>query len=170
MRVEADHAWLATNASGAEKGYRAGRHRPVRSSVFSCASCSAAARWPMNWRARTTPSCSRSVKRRLGLANSRWSSSRIRRRFSSLILQGRIEYVNDMFVKTSGYERNEVIGKLATLLGAETEAGAAYREMHEAIMSGRVWHGELPSRRRTGGIYWERVLIAPVKDGEAHDH
>lgn len=65
-------------------------------------------------------------------------------------LEGHIEYVNDMFVATSGYERNEAIGKLATLLGAETEAVAAYREMHGAIISGRVWQGELPSRRRDG--------------------
>ncbi len=81
-------------------------------------------------------------------------------------LTGHIEYVNDMFVATSGYERNEAIGKLATLLGAETEAAAAYKEMHTAIISGQVWQGELPSRRRDGTVYWERVLIAPVKDRE----
>ncbi len=81
-------------------------------------------------------------------------------------LQGRIEYVNDMFVRTSGYERNEAIGKLATLFGAEEEGRAAYREMHEAIIAGQAWRGELPSRRRDGSVCWERVLTAPVKNRE----
>ena len=81
-------------------------------------------------------------------------------------LQGCIEYVNDMFVQTSGYPRSEAVGMLATRLAVETEGHAAYREMHEAIRAGMAWQGELPSRRRDGHIYWERVLMAPVKDDE----
>jgi len=81
-------------------------------------------------------------------------------------LDGRIEYVNDTFVETTGYERSEAIGKLASLLGENTGEGQAYREMHEAIVSGLSWCGELPSRRRDGRLYWERVLVAPVKDRE----
>lgn len=81
-------------------------------------------------------------------------------------LEGRIEYVNDTFVETTGYDRAEAIGKPATLLGEDTGEGAAYRDMHAAIMSGRSWRGELPSRRRDGRLYWERVLVAPVKDRE----
>ena len=81
-------------------------------------------------------------------------------------LQGHIEYVNDMFVETSGYTRNEAVGMLATRLAVDTQGHAAYRAMHEAIRAGVAWQGELPSRRRDGHVYWERVLMAPVKDDE----
>ena len=46
---------------------------------------------------------------------------------------GRIDYVNDMFVQTSGYQRSEAVGMLATRLAVDTQGHAAYRAMHEAI-------------------------------------
>jgi len=79
-------------------------------------------------------------------------------------LAGRVEYVNAMFLQSSGYARDEVIGRRADMLGVGDAAPATYREMHEVIRSGQPWHGELPSRRRDGSIYWERVHIAPVRD------
>ena len=81
-------------------------------------------------------------------------------------LQGRIEYVNDRFVEISGYARSEAIGTLATLLAPENGDGGSYKEMHDAIKSGVVWQGELPSRRRDGQLLWERVLVAPIKNRE----
>lgn len=80
-------------------------------------------------------------------------------------LAGRVEYVNAMFLQTSGYTRDEVIGR-ADALGAAEADPAAYREMHEVIRTGQAWHGELPSRRQDGTVYWERVHIAPVRDAD----
>jgi diguanylate cyclase (GGDEF)-like protein/PAS domain S-box-containing protein len=79
-------------------------------------------------------------------------------------LRGRIEYVNDMFVEMTGYARDEAIGKPATLLDASGESDGAYREMHEAILANRTWRGELPGRRRDGRIFWERAIVAPIRD------
>ena len=81
-------------------------------------------------------------------------------------LQGRIEYVNDMFVETSGYTREEAVGMPSIVFAVEADESAVYREMHAAIMAGQSWRGELPHRRRDGSIGWERVLVAPVKDSE----
>ena len=166
VRVEADHAWLATNASGREKDIAL--VGIVLSVLLFFSLRQLLGRSALADELESTHDTVVQQKREAEARAGKLSMVVEQNPATIFItdLQGRIEYVNDMFVKTSGYERNEVIGKLATLLGAETEAGAAYREMHEAIMSGRVWHGELPSRRRDGGVYWERVLIAPVKDGE----
>ena len=79
-------------------------------------------------------------------------------------LRGRIEYVNDMFIEMTGYARDEAIGKPATLLDASGESDGAYREMHEAILANRTWRGELPGRRRDGRIFWERAIVAPIRD------
>ena len=81
-------------------------------------------------------------------------------------LAGRVEYVNAMFLQTSGYTRDEVIGQRADVFGAGEADPAAYREMHAVIRTGQPWHGELPSRRQDGSVYWERVHIAPVRDAD----
>lgn len=81
-------------------------------------------------------------------------------------LQGTIEYVNDMFLETTGFSRDEAIGKPASVLGAVSEGAPGYESMHEAIATGQTWHGELPSRRRDGKQYWERVLVSPVRNRE----
>ena len=83
-------------------------------------------------------------------------------------LRGRIEYVNDMFVEMTGYARDEAIGKTATLLTVSGEGDGAYREMHEAILSNRAWHGELPDRRHDGRIFWQRVIVAPIRDPDGN--
>jgi len=79
-------------------------------------------------------------------------------------LEGRIEYVNATFLQSSGYALEEVIGRRADMLGAAEADPAAYGDMHEVIRTGQPWHGELPSRRRDGSVYWERVHIAPIRD------
>ncbi len=80
-------------------------------------------------------------------------------------LEGRTEYVNDKFVETSGYARAEVVGQLAGILRPQTAAaGGIYRELWETIKAGHTWRGELQNERRDGTLYWERVLISPIKD------
>ncbi len=80
--------------------------------------------------------------------------------------EGRIEYVNDMFCEMTGYERKDVTGKDVHLLGENDQGINAYRELRETVSSGEIWKGERQNRRRDGTPYWERVLVAPIKDQE----
>lgn len=79
-------------------------------------------------------------------------------------LDGRIEYVNDKFVETTGYSREEAVGENPFVLSHGTVGDAIYREMQETLASGLTWYGELQNTRRDGTRYWERAMIAPIKD------
>ena len=79
-------------------------------------------------------------------------------------LQGRIEYVNAAFTRTTGYTRDEVLGQKPSVLKSGFTSDAEYKKMWEAISSGQEWHGEFFNKKKNGDLYWELAVIAPVKD------
>lgn len=80
-------------------------------------------------------------------------------------VNGRIEYVNDKFVETTGYTKEEVIGRNPRIFKSGNTEAAIYADLWATIRSGRSWHGEFENRRRDGSLYHERALIAPIQDG-----
>ena len=76
----------------------------------------------------------------------------------------RIEYVNEAFVKNTGYSRDEVIGKNPRLLSAGVTSQCTYSSLWESISSGNVWRGRLVNRRKNGEEFQENVIIAPIRD------
>ncbi|MBF0141828.1 MAG: response regulator [Magnetococcales bacterium] len=77
---------------------------------------------------------------------------------------GRISYVNDRFVEASGFSHRELIGESWELTRSRHHPASFYREQWEMIASGRVWHGEMQSRRKGGGHYWVEATIVPFLD------
>jgi len=75
---------------------------------------------------------------------------------------GFIEYVNGTFERTSGYSSHEVINQSISVLRSERTSDLVYRQMTQALNSGRPWQGEFESVRRNGEVYWEQVHMAPV--------
>jgi PAS domain S-box-containing protein len=82
---------------------------------------------------------------------------------------GTIQYVNPKFSETTGYSSREAVGRNPRILKSGRQPPEFYRELWQAIGSGRLWSGELHNRRKDGGLFWERALIAPVMapDGKA---
>ncbi len=83
-------------------------------------------------------------------------------------INGNIEYVNQAFTETSGYSREEALGKNPRILKSGIQDQAFYEEMWSTILSGGTWRGELGNKRKDGSLYWERSVISPVfgEDGE----
>jgi diguanylate cyclase (GGDEF)-like protein/PAS domain S-box-containing protein len=79
-------------------------------------------------------------------------------------LDGVIEYVNPMFTQVSGYSAREVIGKHSRTLGAEVNDRELFHKMWNTIKKGDTWHGEFCNKRKNGSVYWESVVIAPIRD------
>ncbi|MEI7430315.1 MAG: EAL domain-containing protein [Betaproteobacteria bacterium] len=79
-------------------------------------------------------------------------------------LNGCFEYVNDKFVETTGYSREEVLGKHTSLLRPTSIDERLYQELWQTLRGGECWQGELQSKRRDGTLFWERLLISPIKD------
>ncbi len=63
-------------------------------------------------------------------------------------LDNRFVYVNDAFLDTYGYRRDEVIGKDISILAAESSALQQSRIPSETLKGG--WHGEVMNRRKDG--------------------
>jgi len=78
--------------------------------------------------------------------------------------RGRIEYVNPKFTELTGYALDEVIGKNSHLLKSGHQPPEFYKELWEAINSGKEWRGEFCNKKKSGELYWESTSISPVKN------
>ncbi len=78
---------------------------------------------------------------------------------------GRIEYVNPAFERTTGYRREDVIGRTPALLKSGRHEPAFYKDLWDTIRAGRTWTGHFVNRRKDGTMYEEDATISPVVDG-----
>jgi PAS domain S-box-containing protein len=79
---------------------------------------------------------------------------------------GAIEYVNPRLASMTGYLPEELAGKTPRVFKSGETDPATYRELWAAVTSGEMWEGELHNRRKDGTLFWERIVIAPVRDRE----
>ena len=77
-----------------------------------------------------------------------------------------IQYVNDAFLRSTGYTRDEVLGRNPRILNRGLTPPATYTAMWDALKAGKVWSGELINTRKDGSSYVEMATIAPIFDEE----
>ncbi len=77
---------------------------------------------------------------------------------------GRITYANDLFCRVSGYERQEVLGQSYRMLTIGQQEPGFMRGVWRSISAGKVWHGEICSRRKDGSRYWVETTVTPFLD------
>ncbi|MGC9947470.1 MAG: PAS domain S-box protein [Bryobacteraceae bacterium] len=80
--------------------------------------------------------------------------------------EGNIEYVNPKFCETTGYSKDEAIGKKANLLKSGVHPPAYFQHLWTAIQAGETWQGEFCNRKRNGDVYWESACISTVRDAQ----
>jgi PAS domain S-box-containing protein len=81
-------------------------------------------------------------------------------------------FVNTAFCRTTGYARDEVLGRNCRFLqGPETEP-EVLDELRRCLRDGRAFQGTLTNYRRDGTRFLNRLHIAPVRDvaGEVIAH
>lgn len=79
---------------------------------------------------------------------------------------GNIEYVNSKFTDISGYTFDEVKGKNPKILQSGHTPKAEYKRLWDTITLGNEYHAEIQNRKRNGELYWESLLISPIRDEE----
>ena len=79
-------------------------------------------------------------------------------------LDARMQYVNDAFVTTSGYSRDELIGENPRLLRSGKTPRATFVALWSRLIQGQAWSGELINRRKNGEEYVEFAIISPMRD------
>jgi len=81
-------------------------------------------------------------------------------------IDGNIEYVNQKFTEVTGYTFEETKGRNPKILQSGYTSKEEYTKLWETIISGNEYHGEIQNRKRNGELYWESVLISPIRDEE----
>ena len=79
---------------------------------------------------------------------------------------GNITYVNENFVKNTGYSLEDVIGKKPSILKSGNHNAHLYEDLWATIIAGKHWVGEFYNLRRNGESFWEKANIYPLKDSK----
>ncbi|MDH5378009.1 MAG: response regulator, partial [Gammaproteobacteria bacterium] len=79
-------------------------------------------------------------------------------------VSGTITSANEKFSEISGYSLPELIGQNHRLLNSSYHPKSFFKTMWETISSGKVWHGEICNRKKSGELYWVESTIVPFLD------
>jgi aerotaxis receptor len=79
---------------------------------------------------------------------------------------GRITYANSAFVRTSGFELDELLGQPHNMVRHPDMPVEAFADMWKCLKAGYSWTALVKNRRKNGDHYWVRANAAPmVRDG-----
>ena len=84
--------------------------------------------------------------------------------------EGTIIYANDLFCKTSGYSRKELIGTNHRIVNAGVHARSYFKKLWNTITAGQVWRGEICNRHKNGALYWVDTTIVPFLDAKGRPY
>jgi two-component system sensor histidine kinase/response regulator len=81
-------------------------------------------------------------------------------------LAAEIEYVNEAFVRNTGYSRDEARGQNPRILQSGKTPPENYVALWNALSQGQAWRGELYNRRKDGSDYIEFAGITPIRQAD----
>ncbi len=88
--------------------------------------------------------------------------------YSRTDLKGVITYASNAFCETSGFLREELIGKSHNIVRHEDMPNIAFKNMWETIKAGHSWRGEVKNKKKDGGFYWVDAHISPEYDNRGN--
>jgi PAS domain S-box-containing protein len=78
-------------------------------------------------------------------------------------LDGHIVFVNEAYLRQTGYAREEVIGRNPRLEHAGKSPSESQQALWSALQQGMAWRGELYGRRKDGSGYVEFASVTPIR-------
>ncbi len=79
-------------------------------------------------------------------------------------VEGTIAYVNPAFERVTGYRREEAVGQNPSILASGRQDETFYAQLWDTILAGQIWHGRFVNRAKSGALYTEDAVIAPVRN------
>lgn len=82
--------------------------------------------------------------------------------------KGEIEYVNPMFTKLTGYEKEEVMGQSPRIFQTLNSSEVLFEQIWGELLKGGEWHGEIENLRKDGAAYWGLLDVRPFRDADGN--
>ncbi len=87
---------------------------------------------------------------------------------STTDVKGRITHCNEVFVRVSGYGRQELLGQPHNLLRHPDMPAETFRDLWDTVLAGHLWTGVVKNRAKNGDHYWVVANVTPLMaDGRA---
>ena len=76
--------------------------------------------------------------------------------------EGIITYVNNSFVKISGYSKEELIGEHHNIVKHPDMPQHIFNKMWKTIKKGEIWQGIMRNLKKNGEEYYVKTIVAPL--------
>ena len=78
-------------------------------------------------------------------------------------MKGTITYINDDFLRISGFAKNELIGATHDIVCHPDMPPEVLEDMWRSLNAGRSWGGVIKNRCKNGGFYWVLANATPYR-------
>ncbi|MDO9046271.1 MAG: methyl-accepting chemotaxis protein [Methylobacter sp.] len=85
---------------------------------------------------------------------------------SNTNLKGVITYVNDAFIRISGYSREELMGASHNIVRHPDMPPEAFADLWKSMKAGRPWTGIVKNRCKNGDYYWVLANATPIYEDD----
>lgn len=80
--------------------------------------------------------------------------------------EGNLTYVNERFIKLTGYSKEELIGKNHRIVSSHEHRPLFWANFWKVVKNGEMWTGTIKNKKKDGSFYWVDTLIKPYLDNE----
>ncbi len=77
---------------------------------------------------------------------------------------GIITEASSYFCQTTGFDKNELIGKTHAIIRHPDTTDETIKKLWETIKQKKVWVGEMKNRKKSGDAFWAYTIITPDLD------
>ncbi|PJZ46545.1 methyl-accepting chemotaxis protein [Leptospira brenneri] len=83
-------------------------------------------------------------------------------------LKGIITYVNEDFMRISGYSEEELVGEPHNLIRHPDMPKLAFQDLWDTIKAENSWVGVVKNRAKSGDYYWVDANVSPIYEDGKH--
>ncbi|MEA2110562.1 MAG: ATP-binding protein [Campylobacterota bacterium] len=80
--------------------------------------------------------------------------------------KGIITYVNDEFVRISGFSKSELIGNSHSMVRSPEVSNEVFKNLWQTIKAKKIWHGTIQNRTKDDESYYVQATIVPILDAK----
>ena len=81
---------------------------------------------------------------------------------------GTILYANDRLCDITGYSRAELLGRKLSEFRSGVHPQSYFDQSRQTLAEGKVWRGEICTRKRSGELYWVDATMVPMLAEDGH--